>query len=160
MLRPHSSCRTLGSCDFIRVPSPAARTITAAGRLTLTPLRLFGYDADDQAGTGQRPVARFTHPTPAGYPQVAWRRAAPGNGLPGEDSNLGSQDQNLMSCQARRPGMVRHGSTPHPTECSSPLRGVSATVRRAETRDALLNGGTPPTAWRNLRASLVQPTPA
>ena len=46
MLRPHSSCRTLGSCDFIRVPSPAARTITAAGRLTLTPLRLFGYGAD------------------------------------------------------------------------------------------------------------------
>src|SRR5690606_23847296 len=28
--------RTLGSLDFIRVPSPAARTMTAAGRLTLT----------------------------------------------------------------------------------------------------------------------------
>src|SRR5271166_4754209 len=36
MLRPHSECSTFGTRDFIRVPSPAARTITATGRGSLT----------------------------------------------------------------------------------------------------------------------------
>lgn len=31
MERPQISCRILGVLDFIRVPLPAARTITAAG---------------------------------------------------------------------------------------------------------------------------------
>ena len=33
---PPMGCRTLGVADFIRVPSPAARTMTAAGRGVLT----------------------------------------------------------------------------------------------------------------------------
>src|SRR5471030_3226824 len=35
-LLPPTVCRTLGIADFIRVPSPAARTTTAAGRAGLT----------------------------------------------------------------------------------------------------------------------------
>src|ERR1700677_267271 len=38
MLRPHRGCSTFGICDFIRVPSPAARTMTATGRGALTRL--------------------------------------------------------------------------------------------------------------------------
>ena len=36
MVPPQTACRTLGVSDFIRVPSPAARMMTAAGPLTLT----------------------------------------------------------------------------------------------------------------------------
>src|SRR5579859_8035179 len=36
MLAPQIGWSTFGSCDFIRVPAPAARTTTAAGRLTVT----------------------------------------------------------------------------------------------------------------------------
>src|SRR5215467_9180063 len=36
MAAPQIGCRTFGSWDFIRVPAPAARTTTAAGRLTVT----------------------------------------------------------------------------------------------------------------------------
>src|SRR6202042_2751004 len=68
MLRPHTSLSTLGVWFFIRVPSPAARMITAAGPLTLTRL---GSSVSAQA----RPVAhrrgippgQFTLPTLAGY---------------------------------------------------------------------------------------------
>ena len=35
-VRPPIRCRTLGVADFIRVPSPAARTMTAAGRAVVT----------------------------------------------------------------------------------------------------------------------------
>src|SRR6266699_3224668 len=36
MLAPQIGCSTFGSWDFIRVPAPAARMTTAAGRLTVT----------------------------------------------------------------------------------------------------------------------------
>ena len=36
MLRPQSGCSTFISLDFIRVPLPAARTSTAAGRASVT----------------------------------------------------------------------------------------------------------------------------
>src|SRR5215471_7920212 len=36
MATPQIGCSTFGSWDFIRVPAPAARTTTAAGRLTVT----------------------------------------------------------------------------------------------------------------------------
>src|ERR1700722_13444537 len=36
MLAPQIACSTFGSWDFIRVPAPAARMTTAAGRLTVT----------------------------------------------------------------------------------------------------------------------------
>src|SRR6516162_10468936 len=36
MLIPQIGCNTFGSWDFIRVPAPAARMTTAAGRLTVT----------------------------------------------------------------------------------------------------------------------------
>src|SRR5215471_17225621 len=36
MAAPQIGCSTFGSWDFIRVPAPAARMTTAAGRLTVT----------------------------------------------------------------------------------------------------------------------------
>jgi hypothetical protein len=36
MLAPQIACNTFGTWDFIRVPAPAARMTTAAGRLTVT----------------------------------------------------------------------------------------------------------------------------
>src|SRR6266566_9969314 len=36
MLAPQIGCSTFGSWDFMRVPAPAARMTTAAGRLTVT----------------------------------------------------------------------------------------------------------------------------
>ena len=41
-VRPPIVCRTLGVVDFMRVPSPAARTITAVGRRSLTGRSSFG----------------------------------------------------------------------------------------------------------------------
>src|ERR1700733_1857286 len=85
MLRPHSECRTLGRRDFMRLPSPAARTSTAAGRLSLTRNGLLGYRAETLPGpsspgtplsgatpdlltrsssAGYRPVAEIGEPTP------------------------------------------------------------------------------------------------
>src|SRR6266496_3003435 len=64
MLRPHRACSTFGMRDLIRVPSPAARTMTATGRGWLTAASLLGLragrcglrkdqPAEPPAGTGQ-----------------------------------------------------------------------------------------------------------
>src|SRR5579859_4731993 len=50
MLRPHRLCSTLGTCDFMRVPSPAARTMTATGRGSLTRLISSVYRAGKVRG--------------------------------------------------------------------------------------------------------------
>src|SRR5689334_16354390 len=62
MLIPQIGCNTFGSWDFIRVPAPAARMMTAAGRLTITwrapwlaawlaaPARRHDYDRSRGAG--------------------------------------------------------------------------------------------------------------
>jgi hypothetical protein len=52
-LRPPTSWSTFGVDDFIRVPSPAASTTTAAGRVRLTRGRLLGL-----AGRGALPGYR------------------------------------------------------------------------------------------------------
>src|SRR6266496_1916560 len=66
MVLPQITCRTFGVRVFIRVPSPAARMMTAPGPLALT--RLLGI------GAGKRLEAprRFTFRTPAGYRQPRW----------------------------------------------------------------------------------------
>src|SRR5690242_4941340 len=64
MLRPHRECSTFGMRDLIRVPSPAARTMTATGRGWLTAASRLGLragrfglrkdqPAEPPAGTGQ-----------------------------------------------------------------------------------------------------------
>ena len=92
MLRPHSECSTFGVREFIRVPSPAARTMTATGRGSLTRQVSSGYRAGICGFLGFRghrfaepaePALSgcfgfpdvtanvFTHPSPAGYRPVA-----------------------------------------------------------------------------------------
>ncbi len=80
MLRPHSGCSTFGIRDFIRVPSPAARTMTAAGRVSLTRQVSSGSaDICVPGASGVSPTLRigdatanvFTYPSPAGYRPVA-----------------------------------------------------------------------------------------
>src|SRR5215472_14084787 len=70
MLRPHTWFSTLGVWFFIRVPSPAARMITAAGPLRLT--RLPRVAAGTWAcGAPWRMSPRAVHVrTLAGYRQV------------------------------------------------------------------------------------------
>src|SRR5712692_5728235 len=60
MVRPHTMCSVFGVLVFIRVPSPAARMMTAAGPLALTGLlgigagtRLEGSPADSRSGLPQ-----------------------------------------------------------------------------------------------------------
>ena len=55
MLRPHRACSTFGSRDFILVPSPAARTMTASGRGWLT----------RQVSSGSAPTSAFPGPSGA-----------------------------------------------------------------------------------------------
>src|SRR5271156_416955 len=70
MLRPHTWFSTFGVWFFIRVPSPAARMITAAGPLRLTRL-LVWLQAPGLAGRpGACPPGQFTLRTLAGYRQV------------------------------------------------------------------------------------------
>src|SRR5689334_773515 len=76
MLIPQIGCSTFGSWDFIRVPAPAARMTTAAGRLTVTwRCSLVGCLAGRaRPRSPARPVAgrgreEFTCPTLAGYLQ-------------------------------------------------------------------------------------------
>src|SRR5262249_45812804 len=81
---PPTGCSTLGTLDFIRVPSPAARTITAAGTLALT--QLLGIGAGPRrpaASPGGQDQARIPS-APAAPPESACPTV-----LPGEDSNLG-----------------------------------------------------------------------
>src|ERR1700761_1663106 len=66
MLRPHNGCSTFGRVDFIRVPSPAARTMTAAGRLALTP-----QGSSDRCRYDGAVTCLFTCPSLGGYRQVA-----------------------------------------------------------------------------------------
>ncbi len=84
IVRPASACSTFGVALRIRVPSPAARTTTAAGRASVTGL-LSGRGCAGEPGgpetTGRRgPGARL-----AGQ-------------LPGEDSNLREELQRFPSC--------------------------------------------------------------
>src|SRR5579862_4628463 len=79
MVRPQTLCRTFGVRVFIRVPSPAARTMTAAGPLALT--RLLGLCADTAVSVRTRLCAgtRRVAPPPVHVPD--YRRippAAPG----------------------------------------------------------------------------------
>src|SRR6516225_10892031 len=75
MLAPQIGCSTFGSWDFIRVPAPAARMTTAAGRLTVTwrcslvgcclaggPSRGLGHDRARGAG-GRSSLARLSQDT-------------------------------------------------------------------------------------------------
>src|ERR1700722_12747647 len=78
MLRPQRGCSTFGICDFIRVPSPAARTMTATGRGALTRLvssgiaRTYpGFTDLGNVGTQVATTSVFTRPSPAGYRLVA-----------------------------------------------------------------------------------------
>ena len=84
-VRPPISCRTLGSADFIRVPSPAARTTTAAGRSGLT------RSAPGGEAAGWRRAAR----TPGGYPGFTgrWHRLSGEAAGAGKDSNEGSRER-------------------------------------------------------------------
>ena len=66
MLRPHSGCSTFGRVDFIRVPSPAARMMTAAGRLAVTP-----QGSSDRYRYAGAVTYLFTCPSLGGYRQVA-----------------------------------------------------------------------------------------
>src|SRR5712691_7574223 len=80
MVLPQITCRTFGVRVFIRVPSPAARMMTAAGPLALT--RLLGI------GAGKRLEA-----PPAGSR----------SGLPQDTASPGGTPRDGQS-RARRPG--------------------------------------------------------
>src|SRR5689334_5559146 len=90
MLDPQIGCSTFGSWDFIRVPAPAARMTTAAGRLTVTwRCSLFGCCAADPAPvsvtTGHEARTRpCTSPTLEGYrpaPRLGGRHASGMTGI-------------------------------------------------------------------------------
>src|SRR6266581_7619244 len=87
MVLPQITCRTFGVRVFIRVPSPAARMMTAAGPLALT--RLLGI------GAGKRLEA-----PPAGSR----------SGLPQDTASPGGTPRDGQS-RARRPG-TRPGHGP------------------------------------------------
>src|SRR6478736_1002556 len=80
-------CNTLGVADFMRVPSPAARTMTAAGREVVTRVgsRRSTSEADSaprvpgRAAAAMLPAghARFTGTVPAGAHPRTTRHTGP-----------------------------------------------------------------------------------
>ena len=90
MLRPASVCSTFGMSDRIRVPAPAASTITAVSVCELT-----GLPPSDSRQCG------FVRDTPGRR-----SRTARSPQLRRQDSNLNSQNQNLMCCRLHHDGLV------------------------------------------------------
>src|ERR1039457_3658313 len=141
IVRPHTTCSTFGVRVFIRVPSPAARMMTAAGPLPLTRL---GSSVSVQARGGEmRPPGhrrvgprrlaggavprRFTLPTSAGYRPVAAVRLAwehlPQNSEPPWVARRPLSDRIRRPDDQRKP--VRTGETPW----AAPGRGFEPRFR-------------------------------
>src|SRR6266536_3316220 len=105
MVLPQITCRTFGVRVFIRVPSPAARMMTAAGPLALT--RLLGI------GAGKRLEA-----PPAGSR----------SGLPQDTASPGGTPRDGQS-RARRPGTrPGHGLTAQGAGCPVPGHRPAGTL--------------------------------
>ena len=109
---PPIGCRTLGVVDFIRVPSPAARTMTAAGRGVLT-------------REGSRRAAGC-HGTPVMLPAADGRSAGRAAGRRAWPAGTAS----AMMCVAPR----RHGR-PGPWAARGAPMTATASEASAESRD-------------------------
>ena len=179
MLRPHRACSTFGICDFIRVPSPAARTMTATGRGSLTrqvssgiaPTSAVGFRghrlAEPPAGTVRIfgfPDATanvFTHPSSAGYRPVAMigRRFRDGRADSSSRVRLQPRARRAAAVTRRlsaqpgsfRPDFVTAGDCPFPSRLGRTVAPL-ARVRQARWARGRLRRPPRPARRRATRA--------